>query len=223
MNIFGKLALSGLVLCVASVASAASVSGSTDFRVTLPEVLVLYHWDDAHLTLTDIVTPTAANDSDAREISDTTTRNLTDVLGKSAYTVEGTAVNSSIPDVFVSSASANVTLKNSWAVRSISSGDVTLGLSVQQDTLKNVNNQNSTITVSKAGLASTGTGIGGSTTAMTIPSGWQGVQGDINFTLDLTKANNSGEYNTRGIAGAAGESANATDTFLLTLTGLSAS
>jgi len=49
------------------------------------------------------------------------------------------------------------------------------------------------------------------------------VQGDINFTLDLTKANNSGEYNTRGIAGTAGESANATDTFLLTLTGLSAS
>lgn len=222
MSILAKLAVSALVISVASMASAASVSGSTDFRVTLPEVLVLYHWDDAHLTLTDIVTPTAGNDSDAREISDTTTRDLTEVLGKNAYTITGD-VNTTIPSTFQDSATTNVTLKNAWAVRSISSGDVTLGLSVQQDTLKNVNNQKSTIIVSEAKLTSTGTGIGGSDTAMTIPSGWQGVQGDINFTLDLANANNSGEYNTRGIAGVADESANATDTFLLTLTGYSAS
>ena len=98
MNIFGKLAVSGLVLSVASMASAASVSGSTDFRVTLPEILVLYHWDDAHLILQDIAT-TPGNDSDAgREISDVTSRTLTDTLGKSPYEIVGTgAVNTDVP------------------------------------------------------------------------------------------------------------------------------
>ena len=48
---------------MASVASAASVSGSTDFRVTLPEILVLYHWDDAHLILES--TNRVINDSNA--------------------------------------------------------------------------------------------------------------------------------------------------------------
>ena len=43
--------------------------------------------------------------------------------------------------------------------------------------------------------------------------------GDIDFDLDLAKANNSGEYNTRGVAGAATTADEATDTFLLTLTG----
>lgn len=220
MNISGKIALTGLTLSLSSFASAAaSISGSTDFRVTLPEVLVLYHWDDAHLTLRDVVTPTAANDSDAREISDTTTRNLIEDLGKDSYIISGD-VNTAIPDTFQNSASTTVTLKNAWAVRSISTKDVTLGLAVQQPVLKNVNRKESTITISEAKLNSTGSGVGGNgTQSMTVPSGWLGVQGDINFKLDLTNANNSGEYNTRGSSSPASETDDGTDTFLLTLTG----
>ena len=45
MNMFSKIALTGLALSLSSFASAA-VSGSTDFRVILPEILVLYHWFD---------------------------------------------------------------------------------------------------------------------------------------------------------------------------------
>lgn len=46
------LVVGGLVLKTSSMAVAAnSISGSTDFRVNIPEVLVLYHWDDAYLTL----------------------------------------------------------------------------------------------------------------------------------------------------------------------------
>lgn len=214
MNIFGKLAVSGLVLSVASMASAASVSGSTDFRVTLPEILVLYHWDDAHLILQDIAT-TSGNDSDAgREISDVTSRTLTDTLGKSPYEIVGTgAVNTDVPTNALNK--VNVTLKNSWAVRSLSSGDVTLALTNPNAVLTNVGGT-STITTSKATLVG---GAGTDGISKSIPSGWAAVTGDINFDLDLTTANAPGEYNTWGTAGAAPDANNATDVFLLTLTG----
>ncbi|WP_242678724.1 hypothetical protein [Psychrobacter pygoscelis] len=217
MNILKRVAVSGVALSMASFASAASISGSTDFRVTLPEILVLYHWDDAHLTLTDVAT-TPDNDSDTgREISDTTAHDLTAPLGNSPYTITGdvatTAPNNALNTVAV-------TLKNSWAVRSLSSGDVSLSLTNPNSTLKNVTDNSVTITTSNATLASTSNGVAGSNSAnMTIPSGWAPVMGDINFDLDLSSANKPGEYNTRGVAGPATTSDEATDTFLLTLQG----
>lgn len=219
MNIFGKLAVSALALSVASVASAASISGSTDFRVTLPELLVLYHWDDAHLILTDAVT-TPANDSDEREISDATTRDLTANIGNGTYTIN-TDVDTTDPTSATTNLGiANVTLKNSWAVRSLSTAPVTLALTNPNATLINTAVAGSTITTRNATLASTGTGVTGTGTAsMTIPSGFAPVLGDIVFQLNLANANNSGEYNTRGAAGPATATDEATDTFLLTLTG----
>ena len=219
MSIFGKLAVSALALSVASVASAASVSGSTDFRVTLPEILVLYHWDDAHLILTDATT-TPENDSDSREISDTTTRTLTTDLGNGSYTIN-TDVDTTDPTTATTNLGiANITLKNSWAVRSLSSAPVKLALTNPNATLTNTTVAGSTITTQNATLASTGTGVTGTGTAnMTIPSGFAPILGDINFQLNLANANNSGEYNTRGVAGKATATDEATDTFLLTLTG----
>lgn len=211
MKLFSKIALATATVSIASFASAASVSGSTDFRVTLPEILVLYHWDDAHLTLTDVAT--------TREISDATTRGLEAGLGNSPYTITGD-VNSNEPaNTTVLGDEVAVTLKNSWAVRSLSSGDVTLALdnTGERNTLINQFNPQSTIITKDAKLVS-GSDSG---TSLTIPSGWTAVSGDINFTLDLANANSSGEYNTRGIAGKAGDTDedNAKDTFLLTLTG----
>ncbi|WP_019671724.1 hypothetical protein [Psychrobacter lutiphocae] len=219
MNIFTKTAIAAAALSVASAASAASISGSTDFRVTLPEILVLYHWDDAHLTLTDVTT-TPDNDSDLREISDETTRDLSIDLQQTSAVFQGNDVKTPSPITNFDSGVVNVTLKNSWAVRSLSTGDVTLALTNPNSTLKNVTDNNVTIETKNAVLASAATGVTGSdSVSMTIPSGWEPVMGDIKFDLDLTGANYSGEYNTRGNAGKATTNDEATDTFLLTLTG----
>lgn len=212
MNIFTKAAVTGLALSVSSFASAA-ISGSTDFRVTLPEILVLYHWDDAHLILEEVGT-TAANDSDAREISDTTTRKLTADLGSDSYTIN--------TDVNTTSAafptSISVTLKNAWAVRNLSTASgVNLTLTNPNSTLTSVEDQTSSVTTSDAVLESAGlTGSGSNT--VTINSGFAPVLGDIKFDLDLTGADSAGEYNTRNTEGAAGPTDDSTDTFLLTLT-----
>ena len=219
MNIFGKLVVSTLALSIASAASAASISGSTDFRVTLPEVLVLYHWDDAHLILSDVAT-TAANDSDLREISDTSTHNLNATLGSGPYSITGDVVTTAPTGSNSVNGIVKVTLQNSWAVRSLSSAPVTLALTNPNSTLINETVAASTMATQNATLVSTGTGVTNSGSAsVTIPSGFAPVLGDIVFDLDLANANNSGEYNIRGVAGAATTSDESTDTFLLTLTG----
>lgn len=219
MNIFTKVAVTGLALSLSSFASAA-ISGSTDFRVTLPEVLVLYHWDDAVLNLTEITTTTAANDSDAREISDATTRTGTAVLGAATATIN-TDVNTTSNTALATNVA--VTLKNAWAVRNLSSANgVSLTLTNPNTSLKNVVNNASVITTSNAVLVSANPLITTSgTTTVGIKSGFVPVLGDITFNLDLSTANNAGEYNTRGVTGASPDTVtgNGTDTFLLTLTG----
>ncbi|WP_338412523.1 hypothetical protein MN210_17810 [Psychrobacter raelei] len=216
MKLFSKIALATATLSIASFASAASISGSTDFRVTLPEILVLYHWDDAHLTLSDVAT-TPDNDSDPREISDATTRDLSATLQETNLTFQGNDVNTASPITNFDSGLVKVTLKNSWAVRSLSTAPVTLTLTNPNATLKNATNNAATITTQDAVLASSGNGVTGTDSAsMTIPSGWAPVMGDIKFNLDLTNADFAGEYNTRGKAADTDEK---TDTFLLTLTG----
>ncbi len=214
MNIFGKLAFTGLALSLSSFASAA-ISGSTDFRVTLPEILVLYHWDDAHLVLEEVAT-TAANDSDAREISDPTTRTATEKLGQTSYTINGPAVNTAGSVAFPTSIA--VTLKDAWAVRNLSkAAGVNLVLTNPNANLTSIADSTSTVVTSNAALASANAKATGSGAALTITSGFAPVLGDIIFDLNLSNAGSAGEYNTHGAAGAAPDSANATDTFLLTL------
>lgn len=226
MKLFSKIALATATISMASVASAAnSISGSTDFRVTLPEILVLYHWDDAHLTLQELTTTTAANDSDAREISDERAHDLTANIAAGTYEITQNPIN---PDLASTERTSNnkvsVTLKDAWAVRSLSSAPVTLALTNTNNILKSVvAKDKSSITTEKAVLVSTASGIGNTGTAsITIPSGWTAVKGDIKFDLNLANANHSGEYNTRGDAGKATTADEGTDTFLLTLTGASA-
>ncbi len=216
MNIFNKIAVSGLVLSMASFASAAaSISGSTDFRVTLPEILVLYHWDDAHLILTDVAT-TSANDSDPREISDIKIHELTSPLATGTYTITQNPIDpASAVATNPLAAPISVTLKNSWAVRSLSSGPVHLALTNPNTNLLSVLDNNSKVITSAPSLVSGSL----SGTTIDIPSGWTPVIGDISFKLDVSAATKPGEYNTRGSAGAATTAQEATDTFLLTLTG----
>ena len=213
------LVVGGLVLGTSSMAVAAnSISGSTDFRVNIPEVLVLYHWDDAYLTLTDIAT-TPANDSDGREISDPAAHNATGILAANGtYTISGDVKTDTVATSPLAT-TVDVTLKNAWAVRSISNDNVTLALTNPNTTLKSVNGGATAVT-SAAVLQSTATGTTGTNSAtMTLPPSWVPTMGDIKFKLDLTNATKPGEYNTRGAAGAATAADEATDTFLLTLTG----
>lgn len=211
MNIFTKLAVTGVALSLSSFVSAA-VSGTTDFRVVLPEVLVLYHWDDALLTLTNTASSTAIND--------TTTRTGSIELGTATA-----AINTDVDTTGSANALSTtvaVTLQNAWAVRSLSSAaGVSLALTNPNPNLVSVVDKTSKITTSGASLSS------GSLTGatITIPSGFAPVLGDINFNLDLSGANSAGEYNTRGGTGTAGPApdtadGSATDTFLLTLSGL---
>lgn len=206
MNVFGKIALTGLALSLSTFSSAA-VTGTTDFRVVLPEVLVLYHWDDVLLNLTDT----------GRVINDNTTRTGTAALGSTAASITGPAVSTTADTLATSVA---VTLKDAWAVRNLSTGTgVTLTLENPNSKLLSVTDQTSFLTTTGALLESVNTKVIGSKKAATlnIASGWAAVSGDITFNLDLSKANSSGEYNTRGLAAAAAD--NTKDTFKLTLTG----
>lgn len=194
-------------------AMAASVSGATDFRVTIPEVLVLYHWDDAVLNL----------EANNQSINDATTRTATKQLGQPPYTVTGDVDTTGMASTLLSS-SVPVTLKNAWAVRSISSAPVTLALTNPNPTLKSVNAVNAgtteaQITTSGAVLQSTNGVTDSGQATITIPSGWEPVMGDIKFNMDLSKATVPGEYNTRGITGKDSVVNSSTKSFLLTLTG----
>lgn len=209
MNIFGKIALTGLAFSLSTFASAA-VTGTTDFRVVLPEVLVLYHWDDVLLNLTDT----------GRVINDATTRTGTAAIGSTTASITGPAVSTAADALATSVA---VTLKDAWAVRNLSTGTgVTLTIANPNPKLLGVVDNKSFLTTTGTALASSNTTkVTGTGTTLTIASGWAPVLGDITFNLNLSQANSSGEYNTRGLAGVAANTpvGNGTDTFKLTLTG----
>ena len=212
MKLFSKIALATATVSIASFASAASVSGSTDFRVTLPEILVLYHWDDAHLILESANSVT----------NDGSTRNATQALAPDALHELNTDVVTTSATKF-DAGTIDVKLKNAWAVRSLSSGTVQLALTNPNPTLFSTvvgdKLTSSTIAIGSPTLNAAATSVDGATTgtALKIKSGWAPVKGDIDFTLDLKNANHAGEYNTRGVAGI--NSSADRDAFVLTLTG----
>ncbi|MDO4440744.1 MAG: hypothetical protein Q4B81_01015 [Moraxella sp.] len=216
------IALALTTALVGTTANAKSISGSVDFRVTLPEVLVLYHWDDAHLILTDVAT-TEANDSDTREISDATTRELTAGIDGTSHTITGSGAVNRPTIANIDNGKVEVTLKDAWAVRALSKGDVTLKVEAKNPLLKNVTENASTITVSDTKLVTSSSAVTTKQgTTLTLPSKWTETMGDINFKIDLTNAKSVGQYNTRGSNANNGVATTAqenTDVFLLTLTG----
>lgn len=183
----GSLATLVTSAALMSAPAHAAVTGTTDFRVTMPEVLVLYHWDDAHLTFSNF----------EKSQGDETTRSLTDDLGKADYDITGSNLDTTAPNFGSGSNTVNVSLKNAWAVRSIANSTVDLTLAIDNNTLKNVADNSATMTVSNAQLASTGM-TGSDSATVTMPSQWTATTGDINFQLDLSNATKPGQYNTRG-------------------------
>lgn len=198
-----SLAVAGLV---SAQAQAASVSGSMDLKVTMPEILVLYHFDEVQIDLSDSHTITAANDSDPHEISETAAAPITGTMGTpvtGALNIQGADTHGTAQQ------SVDVTLTDAWAIRSISSADVTVAGSIQTATLTHTTTNTSTIGVSDLALTS-GTNSGAS---VSLAPQWALQKGDISFKLNLSNATHAGLYQS------AATPADGTDTFLLTLTG----
>lgn len=197
-----SLAIAGLL---SSPLQAASISGSMDLTVTMPEILVLYHFDSVQIDLSDANTSTAANDSDPFEISEGAASAVSGTMGTpvtAALSITGT-------DTHAGAQTVNVTLTDAWAVRSISSGDVTVAGSIQTDELTHATEATSTIGVSNMTLTSGGA----SGTSVDLAPQWALQKGGISFELDLSSASHAGTYQSAATA------TDATDTFLLTLTG----
>lgn len=223
------LALTTAVMGTTAHANPKSVQGAIDFKVTIPEVLVLYHWDNAHLNLTDTVADGIDDDAD-REIVNGQHKlddNNAELVKNGSYTITG-AVPSTDKVLDFDAGKLSVKLQNAWAVRAISTNKVSLSAEIQNDTLTN---DTSKILVSDIGLVATGTNANtaeafvptGQTTGkdtttkhnkagLKVTQGWKETQGDITFKLDLTKAKHQGDYTS-------GAGANNQKTFLLTLTG----
>ncbi|MDP8162279.1 hypothetical protein QJU89_02895 [Pasteurella skyensis] len=191
-----KLLLASVLgLTLTTSINAQEVSGETNFKVTIPEVLVLYHWDEAHLTFKNMAT----------HHGDTTIRNKTvNFADNQPYTLDGDVTITDLPSF---KNDVKVKLKNAWAVRSISNDKVTLKLEAQQPTLKlgGASNASESITISDQQLK-----LGRETPNATIElkSQWAPQQGDILFNMNLAGATKSGEYKSAD-----------KDTFKLTLTG----
>ncbi len=165
---------------------AASVSGSTDFEVDIPEVLVLYHWDKARLDIT----------GNQFVYNDNNTHIGSMNMGENEANINDNPLTgaSPVPNGFDTSSLIDVTLKSAWAVRSISSDNVTLSVAITD--ANHVGTNGSLAVVSDAKVSKTD-----------IPSKWEPTVGDITFKLDLSKVTKPGLH----------ESAD--ETFELTLTG----
>lgn len=193
----GVLAVS---TCGSVLAAPQSVSGDVNFKVTVPEVLVLYHWDEAHLKFNGF----------NKEYNTGDNPELTDNLGNGSYTinVNPEIATDEVPQGFDSSNLIDVTLQNSWAVRSLSSGDVRLAVESRQngDLLLNGTDNESKAVISSPKVKTSN--VDGDS-EIDIPSKWEATLGDIAFKLDMSGVKKPGTYQT----------ANADKTFKLTLTG----
>ncbi len=196
-----SLAAAGLL---STPVQAASVSGSVDLKVNMPEILVLYHVDEIEINLADAQAATAATDHVVSE----TTAAITGTMGapiSAALTIAGTdAAHSSTTN------NINVSLTDAWAVRSLSSDDVVISGVINTDTLQHETDTDSEIGVSNLTLTS---GAATPATSLALAPQWDLQKGGISFTLDLSAADHAGAYTS------AATPADATDTFLLTLTG----
>ncbi|STZ07974.1 Uncharacterised protein [Moraxella caprae] len=181
------LLATAIVGATISTASADNVSGTMNLKVTLPEILVLYHWQEAGIQFEpnkyDMPTGKGAgtydfagniqvadNDgnADGAGVSDTP-MNLNDITGRTNATT--------IP----------VVLKNSWAVRTLTeNGKAKLAIA---NTKAEHKKGDDSVVLTKEAKVSQGNKSG---TEIELDSKWAPTTGDITFDLDLTGATKAG-------------------------------
>ncbi|SPX86842.1 Uncharacterised protein [Moraxella ovis] len=200
-----KKSLAALVMAgAAASAHAASVSGAMDLQVELPEVLVLYHWTDVGIEFNPIVKGVGTGrgvgrydlTKDAIEVLDSDSGEAADLTDERLATTTVLNNQASTNDVAV-------TLKDAWAVRSISSNGVKL--KIENEDQDHIHDDDPTSKV-KTKDAKVKNGMGPAAEEIDLASKWQPTQGDITFNLDLSEAKKVGLHKSAG------------QTFRLTLT-----
>lgn len=206
-----KLLVSAVALASLSTVNAASISGTTDFKVKLPEILILYHWDQAYLDLTK-------SGAYTDNVRDTRSHTLQDDLGSTTnpnYDITQNPLD--VANAAKPTALANeitVKLSKSWGIRTISDKTIKLTAATQNTTLTHITDASSTMTVKDTQAVYKGTTAAVDGAVTVSDSSWATpVFGDIVFKLNLANAKKSGDYTSYG----SGSRSDATDTFKITL------
>jgi len=168
----------------------ASASGATDIDVILPELVVLHYFSDVDVTIAGGVLQTwlgstadLGTGSGSGAVSGTSIQTDVDIASATDYDPDNDS--SALP----------LTLLNAWAVRSLAvDGDSTqVSITLDDDTLDHTSSSDS-ITISSATVRQTGGGAFAGSTSFS-PTGLLSPKlGDVQLTLDLTGATNSGDY-----------------------------
>lgn len=203
MNMLTKL-VTALAVVGASVSVAnaqqKTVSGTVDFKVNMPSVLVLYHWKEAGIDFQPQVEAQISGhgveQADAGEASVlvTANNNTANVLGLDDEQLSATRFKGN------DAQTVKVTLQDAWAVRSISENGVELSVETTDKAHMNGVDPTSVINVENTKVKSAGAEGDGQRGAETInlPSKWEPIKGDITFDLDLSGAKKSGLYTSTG-------------------------
>ncbi|MDG6882499.1 Uncharacterised protein [Phocoenobacter uteri] len=196
-----KLLLSTLLATTISAGvSAEEVSGTTNFTVNIPEVLVLYHLNSATLTLTG--EQAYNSNSSIQSSTDISNTDHTFADNESSLRISDPLANKEL----------NVVIEDAWGVRSLSSNNVTLKVQNQSPNLIKDGTDDSSKVVIKSD--STKLKLDSQENAtLSLPSKWATTVGDLLFTLDLSHITKSGEHK------AAASPSAGTNTFKFTLTG----
>jgi hypothetical protein len=188
LNSLRSLALGAALLgtCVmpSSAKAAVSQSGTTTVTVTMPEYLVLHYYSDVALNFS---ATSASKGASASPLSATWT-----TLGDREETLEASATE-------VGPSSANITLKNAWAIAGLSSSG-TATVSITGTNFSSTRSgSTSQIGVSGYALASSN-GVSGAVSGSTITTQLRGVSGqsqtvgDVKMKLDFSKTTESGAH-----------------------------
>lgn len=185
----------------AAVLTTQDASGNLDLKVNLPQTLVLYHWSNAGIEFFP-ANPVAYASGKGAGLGQLTETSI-DVSDQDAL---GGSGSSSLSTIQTPNGQADnkisVTLKNAWAVRSLTeNGTVNLAITNPDPEHKK---DGSVVSTTNVKVTSAGKNAGNS---VQLESKWAPTQGDITFDLDLSKATKAGLHESDG------------DTFTLTLTG----
>lgn len=187
---FKKIFATTVLFAMATSSQAASVNGDVKFSVEIPEIVVLYHWDEAKLSLT----------GGSAAIADTRDHNGSAVLGTGPYEVTQNAIDTGTLTDTPNFGTINVKLIKSWGVRSIAANNPKLTLTTPGATLKKTASGTDSLTISNPVLKCTTTGDCGQdgTAITTVNKGWGVKTGNIEFQLDLSNITAAGTYSSGG-------------------------
>lgn len=175
--------------------SGPSVTGNMKVKVKVPDMLVLYYWDEVGIEFTEQNMPISPGKGAYKEPLSGSDIEVTDTnTAITAATITAQPLSTSIDETTIS-----VNLKNAWAVRSISNGQVSLAIANASDgsdklVIGNDQLPSSKILVKEPKVKSN-TG-GQAADKITLQSGWEAKKGDITFDLDLSNMKTPGLYTT---------------------------